>query len=293
LVKQRGYKGEPYCRFNITPLEIASLMQEAVFEPYPTIIFTSATLTINNSFTYWKSRVGLTAGAEASKSLQEKVFVSPFHYEKQALLGIPQDAPAPDSPGYQSFLVNFIRETLLTSEGKALVLFTSYSQMNHTYEQVEPALTAQGITVFRQGNLDRAQLLDNFIKDTHSVLFATSSFWEGVDSPGETLEVLILCRLPFSVPTHPVAQARPAAISARGGNPFFELSLPEAIIKLKQGFGRLIRRKSDRGVVLILDSRVLTKNYGKLFINSLPPARLKIATAKSLLAELETFLLSF
>jgi ATP-dependent DNA helicase DinG len=303
LERQRGYKGEAYCRFNITPLDIAPFMQEAVFEPYETIVFTSATLAINNRFDFWKTRVGLSNGltslsngstklkAATQKTVLEKTFASPFDYEKQTLLGIPQDAPAPESSGYEKFSADFIREVLLISEGKALILFTSYSMLNRTYEQVAPALIAAGINVLRQGNEDRARLLARFINDTHSVLFATSSFWEGIDSPGETLQVLILCRLPFSVPTHPVLKARTDAISQRGGNPFIELSLPDAIIKLKQGFGRLIRRKSDCGVVLILDSRILSKSYGKLFIDSLPPARLKVTNKKLLLEEVENFLI--
>ena len=151
-------------------------------------------------------------------------------------------------------------------------------------------MTDLGITVLRQGSADRAQLLDEFRRDTDSVLFATDSFWEGVDTPGDALEVVIICRLPFRVPNDPIFEARVDAIRARGGDAFAELSLPEAAMRLKQGFGRLMRRATDRGIVVVLDPRIATKYYGKVFLDSLPPARRCVKSMESVMYEIENFL---
>jgi ATP-dependent DNA helicase DinG len=158
------------------------------------------------------------------------------------------------------------------TNGKAFVLFTSYRMMDEVYEVVSDYLDGLGIVSFKQGGeLSRSQMLDAFKKDTDSVLFGTSSFWEGVDVQGESLSNVIITKLPFEVPTHPVMEAKIKQVEEQGGNSFMEFSLPEAILRLKQGFGRLIRTKTDKGMVVILDPRVTTKFYGKHFLNSLPP----------------------
>ena len=235
-------------------------------------------------FKFWKSRLGINSEGF------EQCFLSPFDYENRVLLGVPRDAPLPNDQGFHLFTASIIKEVVEISEGRALILFTSYSMLNEIFNEVRPFIEKQGVQVLKQGNEDRAKLLEVFKKDTSSVLFATDSFWEGVDTPGKALELLILCRLPFRVPTQPVLQARMKNISDNGGNPFFDLSLPDAIMKLKQGFGRLMRRTSDGGVVLILDSRIIKKSYGKYFLNSLPKTQTKISEKQFLLEDIESFL---
>ncbi len=173
-------------------------------------------------------------------------------------------------PGTGSSSAGSSRKALLASHGAGLVLFTSYSLLREIYAAAQPALARAGIRLMKQGDDDRARLLDSFRAERSSVLFATDSFWEGVDAPGDTLQMVILCRLPFRVPTEPILRARMAAIEERGGNPFGELSLPDAVVRMRQGFGRLMRRHDDTGVVLILDPRIVTKQYGSVFLESLP-----------------------
>ena len=289
--------GEAYCRLTVSPLEIGEVMNEAVLEPYPTVVFTSATLRVAESFSYFESRVGLGVGAggrrgpESSEGERiEESFPSPFDYKQRVLLAIPSDAPLPESPDYQPFLSRFVGDLLVLSEGRALVLFTSYRMLRETYEAVRPRLDEIGVSTLRQGDDDRGRLLLRFRTDLASVLFATDSFWEGVDTPGDALSLVVMCRLPFRVPTHPIYLARMEAIEARGGNAFMELSLPEAVMRLKQGFGRLMRRGSDKGVVTITDSRVLQKRYGSLFLASLPETQTSFAEAHRLLDDIEAFL---
>jgi ATP-dependent DNA helicase DinG len=322
---QKSFRGERYLRFMVTPLDIAELMNDAVFRPYATVIFTSATLAVNRGFGFWKSRVGLlqpgsaaeegageetgpggiapdrlrppqTASPQAAspqaargRECEEGIFPSPFDYPNRVLLGVPEDAPGPEEEGYPAFLARAVRELLKISGGRALVLFTSYSSLNETYAQVLPLLEEMGIPTYRQGDDDRSRLLARFRQETDSVLFATDSFWEGVDAPGEALEMVLLCRLPFRVPSEPIVAARMEAIEERGGNPFIELSLPDAVMRLKQGFGRLMRKKSDWGAVLILDSRVARRFYGKVFLASLPEARRAIVPGYFLLEEVRDF----
>jgi ATP-dependent DNA helicase DinG len=289
---QRGAKGERSARMVITPLDIAPLMREAVFEPFKTVVLTSATLTVAGSFSYWAGRIGLspqTGGTRGGKETQFHSFPSPFDYRENVLLGVPTDAPAPDSPGYRDFLAGFISKALLASRGAALVLFTSYSLLREVSDAVRPALSGAGIRLLKQGDGDRARLLDAFREERSSVLFATDSFWEGVDAPGETLQVVVLCRLPFRVPSEPILRARMAAIERRGGNPFAELSLPDAVVRMRQGFGRLMRRHDDQGVVLILDSRIVTRQYGGVFLESLPQTMRSIAPAPEVLRVVSQF----
>ena len=281
----RGFRGDSACRLVISPLSVAPIMERAVFGRYPFMTFTSATLAVGGSFLYWKSRIGLT------DDVLETAFPSPFDYRRNVLLGVPTDAPMPTEEGYAAFVHTFVREVLRISEGRALVLFTAYSMLNEAYREIQPVLSAEGIHVFRQGEDDRHRLLTRFRNDRASVLFATSSFWEGVDTPGEALEVLIVCRLPFRVPSEPIFRARTEDIEKRGGNSFLELALPDAAIRLKQGFGRLMRRRSDVGVVLILDSRVAKRRYGRHLLDSLPPAARKITESRYLLEAVESFLI--
>jgi ATP-dependent DNA helicase DinG len=276
--------GELSVRFVVTPLSIAPMMTEAVYRPYRSVLFTSATLTVDGGFDYWKSRVGLNQ--VRFRETAERRFPSPFDYEHSVLLGIPSEAPEPGEEGFTSFAARFIGEALAISEGHALVLFTSYAMLQQVHRAVAPELSGRGIAVLRQGEDDRGRLLARFRGDAASVLLATDSFWEGVDAPGEALELLILSRLPFRVPDDPVLAARMEMIEERGGNPFYELSLPDAVVRLRQGFGRLMRRQDDRGAVLILDSRVVRRGYGAHFLESLPRCRMAVGPSEKVLAAL-------
>ncbi len=259
--------GEPFAAFRVTPLDIGETMNEAVFGQFRTVACLSATLSVGDSFAYWARRVGLEYSGVRAEFM---AFPSPFPFERNALLGAASDAPAPDAPGWQDWINEAVYRLVAASGGRALVLFTSYASLRAAWDSVKPRLDTLGIAAFRQGDDERSRLLDAFKTDVTSVLFATDSFWEGIDAPGETLELVIIAKLPFRVPTDPVQMARAEAIERRGGNAFMDLSLPEAVIRLKQGFGRLIRHTEDRGAVAILDVRLLTKRYGRLFVSSLP-----------------------
>ncbi len=288
LEKYRSGDGRSTVTFHDTPLDVRDIMRETVFTAFDTVVCTSATLTVQKQFEFWSGRLGLDTVDE--KSVQTERLESPFQYSKQVLLAVPTDAPLPNEESYQDYVSDRVRSILELSEGHGLVLFTSYSMLEKTYADTEPALRELGISCLRQGTADRGKLLETFTEQSESVLFATASFWEGVDAPGQSLQVVVICRLPFRVPNDPVHEARLDAIAERGGNPFFELSLPEAAMRLKQGFGRLMRRTSDRGVVVILDPRVIKKSYGRVLLESLPPARRCFADTGGIMRELEDFL---
>lgn len=288
IEKRSTGRGEVYVRFVVTPLWIGPILKDALHGPYPTVAFASATLSVGESFEYWKRRIGLDVVPD--DRLVEAQFPSPFEYSKRVLLGVPVDAPTPDQASYQAYLSDFVTKALCISEGRALVLFTSYRMLEATYQAAFGELRKLGISCYRQGEDERSRLLTRFNTEVASVLFATDSFWEGVDAPGETLQLVIICRLPFRVPSDPVLLARMDAIRRRGGNPFEELSLPDAVMKLKQGFGRLMRHRDDRGAVLVPDSRIVKKRYGRVFLDSLPATRRSVREGRGVLEDLEDFL---
>jgi ATP-dependent DNA helicase DinG len=218
------------------------------------------------------------------------VYPSPFPYRTNAMLALDGEAPMPDNPAWRGYVNRAVLELLRASQGRALVLFTSYEALKASFEVARPAMAELGIACMRQGEEERGKLLEAFRSDVSSVLFATDSFWEGVDAPGETLSLVIITKLPFRVPTDPVQLARSEALERKGGNAFMEISLPEAVIRLKQGFGRLIRHSEDRGAVAILDSRVVKKRYGGLFVESLPPCRLVQGDLELVAKEVRRFL---
>jgi ATP-dependent DNA helicase DinG len=279
--------GEHFVRWCITPLEIADLMNESVFEPYRSVICLSATLSVGGSFEFWMHRVGISNTASRAECMG---FASPFPYHRNALLGAVRDAPNPDAPGWQAWINEAVYRLIEASGGRALVLFTSYTSLRAAWDSVKPRVDQLGISMFRQGDDERSRLLEAFKSDIASVLFATDSFREGVDAPGETLELVIMTKLPFRVPTDPVQKARSEAIERNGGNAFMDLSLPEAVIRFKQGFGRLIRHSDDRGAVVVLDARVLAKRYGSMFVSSLPQTRTSFKPLDGLVDDVREFL---
>ena len=271
----------------MTPVEVAPLLRAALFDRYPSVVLTSATLTVAGEFGFWCGRVGLDG--ELGRAVFTEQYPSPFAYREQVLLGIPFDAPEPTSADHQAWLGRYLVPALRASRGRALVLFTSYAMLERCYTPVQGALARDGIVVLRQGEEDRHRLLRRFREDTASVLLATDSFWEGIDAPGETLSLVVICRLPFAVPTHPVAVAQMARVAATGADPFANLTLPRAVMRVRQGFGRLIRRHDDRGVVLLLDARLARRGYGEVFLRSLPEVRLEVAPGAELLHRVQAF----
>ncbi len=262
------FRGRPVVRLLSSPLDISPVMKSAVYDTYDTVIMTSATLTVDNKFDFMAERIGVAkVGRERTTQL---LLESPFDFEKQVLIGIPVDMPGPSSPAFNSESIKVIFRALSITNGRAFVLFTSYYMLNMVYDRIKESLSMLGIRALKQGNMNRHELLRIFRNDKTSVLFGTSSFWEGVDVEGRALELVIITKLPFKVPSEPIIEARYEAIETEGGNAFMEYAVPLAVIKLKQGFGRLVRKKTDRGAVIILDKRVIQKGYGKRFLRSLP-----------------------
>ncbi|MFI5366457.1 MAG: helicase C-terminal domain-containing protein [Candidatus Binatia bacterium] len=274
--------------FHTAPIAVAPLLRQALFEQFPTVVLTSATLAVGGRFDYLHAQLGLSELCDRER-VQTLRVESPFDFETQALLAIPQDLPEPSDPRYEAATHEAITETLRATHGGTFVLFTAYGALNRAVAAVGPGLRAAGLTVLQQGETNRHLLLKRFVADPHAVLFATDSFWEGVDVRGDALRCVMIARLPFRVPTEPIEQARVEAIEARDGNAFAEHTVPQAVIKLKQGFGRLIRGRTDRGAVVVLDSRIVRKPYGRVFLESLPPARRLIAERQAVYAALQQF----
>lgn len=270
------------------PLNVSEVLHEALYDNMNTIIFASATLGIRGKLVYFLRRMGLDVLPE--DRVQTICLGSPFDYENQALVCAPQFMPSPKSSEFQDAVDGIIKELALKVNRGTLGLFTSYSMLNRTYNAIKIDLQSESITLLGQGvDGTRASITERFKTDRGSVLLGTDSFWEGVDIPGEALEVLCIVRLPFAVPSEPLVAAHMEELEKQGKNPFLHYSVPEAILKFRQGFGRLIRNKSDRGIVIVLDSRVTSTQYGKAFLEALPVAHKSFRTPQDMIKTIQTW----
>ena len=267
-----------------TPLNIAQKLSTVLFDNLDRLVFASATIVVNGNFDYFKKSLGLD-----EEDCIEAIIKSPFDYDEQMSVYIPSDIQ--DSENINAFVSDaskFILNILLKTNGKAFILFTSYTMLNQIYYSISKKLKDKGFEVFLHGDKPRSQIIKEFKEAENPILFGTTSFWEGVDVQGENLSNVIITKLPFLVPTDPVVSAISKKIEEDGGNSFTDFQLPEAIIKFKQGVGRLIRKKTDSGNIFILDNRILKKRYGSLFINALPSQKnIKILEKDDIIEEIE------
>ncbi|PYV60429.1 MAG: helicase [Acidobacteria bacterium] len=263
IERRRGGREKMNVSLQATPIDVGSILRECLWSKLESSVLTSATLAVEGGFEYIRGRLGV-------EHAREQVLPSHFDYPNQALFYVPPDLPDPRTPQFGAQAAERIRQLLDITRGRAFVLFTSYAQMRDIYQRL---LGVVEFPMLLQGDAPKNALLEEFRLTPNCVLFATSSFWQGVDVQGEQLSCVIIDRLPFAVPSDPVVAARVKAIDADGGNAFFQYQVPVAVITLKQGFGRLIRSLHDRGLLALLDNRILKKQYGRVFVDSLPNYR--------------------
>ncbi|MGL4999333.1 MAG: ATP-dependent DNA helicase [Cetobacterium sp.] len=263
-----------------TPLKIDKELDKSLYSNLKQMIFTSATIAIGNDFSYFKESIGLK-----EKTL-EKVIHSPFDYNKQMKVYLPKDLLNPSDPKFNDSIIDFLRNLILKTSGKCFILFTSYRTLNYIYYLIKDDLESAGLNLLIQGQAPRTQLVNIYKDIKNPVLFGTDSFWEGVDIKGEQLSSVIIVKLPFKVPSDPITEAIIENIAQQNKNAFVEYQIPESVIKFKQGIGRLIRSKSDKGIITILDNRVTTKSYGKYFKEAIPTKNIKILNKEDILKDI-------
>lgn len=272
--------------------DISSALRSSLFEKLSSTILCSATLATQKRFDYMKKRLGVDVLKEEegkTAKISEQIYDSPFSYKTHALFGCPVDMPLPDDPKFAKSLAHVLLELIRASRGNAFILFTSYGLLKSSYDALYTQLKQEGYHPLRHGEDHRRELIRRFKETPRSVLFGTDSFWEGVDVVGDALRSVIITKLPFQVPSEPLIEARHEAIQARGGFPFVEYTVPKAIVKFKQAFGRLIRHKEDRGCVICLDARLVKKGYGKQFLQSLPECYQVFEPLDTLTAKMKEF----
>ena len=269
-------------RIASAPIEVAKMLEELLWHNVDGIVATSATLSVSGNFDHFSTRTG-------ASEISTAIFESPFDYQSQAALVLPRDLPRPQSPEWESSVEACVIELVRASEGGVFVLCTSHALVRRLGAALSQEFGHE-LPVLVQGLMSREKILHKFQRHGDSVLVGTDSFWEGISVKGDALRLVIIPRLPFRVPSHPVAQARYELIEASGRDPFRAWALPEAVLRLRQGFGRLIRSKSDRGAVAILDRRVHEVWYGKVFLTALPPAQRMTGPTRSMKERVVKFL---
>lgn len=281
-LEMRTWQSNKEVRLASAALDISQLLAETFFAKTATVILCSATLTTQKTFSFFRERLGLKEAFLPERPITENIFPSPFDYPRQVLMLVPNDMPPPTDDGFTDRAVTMIWDVVTASRGGAFVLFTAYGMLKNVHAALQERLENAGYHVMKQGDDHRAVLLQRFRETERAVLFGTDSFWEGVDVVGDALRVVVLVKLPFQVPTEPIIEARAEAIKMKGGDPFWEYAIPRAIVKFKQGFGRLIRSRQDRGCIVCLDSRLKTKGYGRVFLESLPPCGLQFLNGENM-----------
>ena len=291
-VEGRRWKNKYHLSFFLAPLNVSSILYKYFYEKYQGVVYTSATLSVDSSFNFFEKRVGLNLLEEEKKS--KIILPGVFDYQSHSMLGLPADFPDQNSPDFIHHVADFALNLISVTGGRLFFLFTSRKMMDECYEQTMSLLPAKfRDSCLKQGQMQRHFLLEEFKSRKNAVLFAVNSFWEGVDVRGDNLIGVVIVKLPFLVPTDPVHQARTELIEKNGESSFFTYSLPHAVLRLKQGFGRLIRTRQDYGAVFILDNRILKKSYGRIFLKSLPNSKRVIENSKTVEKSYSAFLERF
>jgi ATP-dependent DNA helicase DinG len=287
-VQVRDRAGSKQVDLHLTPLDVAPILEQTLFAQVPAVVMTSATLTVSGSFDFFDRQLGINRLSD--REIRHWTYPTPFDLSKQMRMAVLDSLPDPGSYGFTDALSGSVRDLVLAAGGGTLVLFTSYRTLSSVHGNCREKLDEAGIHIMRQGEAQRSVLLERFRADPDSVLFATDSFWEGVDVVGTSLRLVILARLPFPVPTDPINEARSQVLVQQGREPFNEDSLPRAVIRFRQGVGRLIRHRYDRGYVVICDGRVVRRSYGRIFLSSVGDVDVSRASLDELKRDVEQFL---